>query len=101
MAKMVFLGGTDELQLHAEGKVYRPGDTVNVTEAQRISLRRAGIALGPMPEPDEPVVTPEGQPANLKAAEGLPAGAVVAAIEDVSATEAGTDEPSRRAARKG
>jgi hypothetical protein len=84
---LVLQGGTDRLQLHEGGRVYRPGDALprSLSHEQRASLRAAGIQIATVHR--EPVITPEGAPAELAAAEQIepaPGGpAVIAAVEDV------------------
>lgn len=105
---LVLVSGTDELYLDEDGKVYRPGDRMprTLSHARRVALQAAGIRFET--RHDEPVVTPEGRPAELAGAEQIdpPAGgpAVVAAVEDRPTTDA--DEPAppradRAATRKG
>jgi hypothetical protein len=55
--QLYLLGGTDELYLEEEGRVFRPGDAMprTLTEAKRMSLQTAGLRFGtqhPDPEPE-------------------------------------------------
>lgn len=78
----VFLGGADYVQKEEGGKRYLPGDRIpGLTNAQKASLQAAGLRFGTIHH--EPVVTPEGEPAQMAAAEQVPEGAVVAAVEAV------------------
>lgn len=102
---LILLGGTDELRLDEDAsKVYRPGDVMprTLSHARRVQLQDAGIRF--MTRHHEPVVTPEGGPARMPAAEQIdpPAGgpAVVAAVEVVPADEPKAESTPRRAARK-
>jgi hypothetical protein len=80
----VFLGGADYIQKEEGGKRYLPGERVpGLTNAQRASLVAAGLRFGTVHH--EPVVTPEGEPAQMAAAEQVPEGSVVAAVEAVPA----------------
>ena len=80
MADLIFVGGSDTLQLEDGGKVYRPGDVIpRLSQERRILLQNAGIRF--TTRHVEPTVTPDGKPAEMAAAEHLPDGAVVAAIE--------------------
>jgi hypothetical protein len=91
----VFLGGADYIQKEEGGKRYVPGERVpGLTNAQRVSLQAAGLRFGTIHH--EPVVTPEGEPAQMAAAGQIPEGAVVAAVEAMPAA----DEKPRRAARE-
>lgn len=90
---LILQGGTDELQLEEGGTVYHPGDPMpkSLSHARRVALQAAGVRFET--RHTEPVVTPDGEPATLAAAEQIdpPMGgpAVVAAVEDVP-----KDEPS-------
>lgn len=106
--RLYLMDGIDELQLEEDGKVYRPGDAMpkNLSHAKRVSLQAAGVRFET--RHDEPVLMPDGTPAEMAAAEQIdpPAGgpAVVAAVEPMPpAPETSADEPApqpRRAARK-
>jgi len=80
--QLYLLGGTDELYLEEEGRVFRPGDAMprTLTNAKRMSLQTAGIVFGT--EHPEPVPEPK----------------VLAPGEAV--TETAADEKPRRAASK-
>lgn len=101
---LILQGGTDGLQLEDGGKVYRPGDPMpkNLAHARVVALQAAGIRFETVHA--EPVLTPEGNPAEMAAAAQIdppPGGpAVVAAIQDVPKTEA-SDEPSPSRATRG
>ncbi len=92
--ELILLGGTDNLQLTEGGKVYRPGDPMpkNLSHKRRLSLQAAGIRFEMRYH--EPVLMPDGKPAEIAAAEQIDGPAVVAAVVDQP-----KDEP-RRAARK-
>jgi hypothetical protein len=105
---LLLMSGTDELYLDEDGKTYRPGDRMprTLSHARRVALQAAGIRFET--RHDEPVITPEGRPAEMAAAEQIdpPQGApaVVAAVEDRPKT--GADEPApprtdRATTRKG
>jgi hypothetical protein len=104
---LILQGGTDRLQLHEGGKVYVPGDRLpkNLGQQQRVSLQAAGVRFEW--RYPEPVLTPDGEPATMAAAEQIDpepgAGPVViAAVEDVPKdrpTDPSAHAP-RRAARK-
>lgn len=88
---LVFLGGSDTLQLEEGGKVYLPGDPLpkNLSQARRVSLQSAGIRIET--RHDEPVLAPDGTPDTHAAAGQIdpPPGspAVIAAVEDVPKQE--------------
>jgi hypothetical protein len=96
---LILQGGTDALQLHEGGKVYRPGDPLpkSLSHAQRASLTAAGIRIATVHR--ETVVTPEGGPAEMAAAERIepaPGGpAIVAAVEDVPARAKADESPPK------
>lgn len=101
---LIFVGGPDELHLEEGGKAYRPGDVMpkNLSHAKRVSLVAAGVRFETRHY--EPVLTPDGKPAELSAAEQIdpPAGgpAVVAAVEAVPADEPKPDQPRRAVKEK-
>lgn len=106
--QVILIGGTDELQLEEGGKIYRPGDVMprSLSHAKRVSLTAAGLRFETRHH--EPVLTPDGQPATISAAEQIeppPGGpAVIAAVEaGPAALEPPAPQPAhepRRAARK-
>lgn len=102
--RLYLMDGIDELQLEEDGKVYRPGDAMpkNLSHAKRVSLQAAGVRFET--RHDEPVLMPDGTPAEMAAAEQIEGPAVVAAVEPMPpAPETSADEPApqpRRAARK-
>lgn len=98
--ELIFVGGADELRLEEGGRTYRPGDALpHLGQARQNALRAAGIRLATRHY--EPVVTPEGRPSPLAAAEQIEGPAVVAAVEAVPPADPTPDEPARRAPRKG
>lgn len=99
---LIFTGGSDELRLEEGGKVYHPGDALprNLSRDRLVGLRAAGIRIER--RHTEPILTPDGAPATMAAAEQIdpPAGgpAVVAAVQDVPKDEPsgqGTAHPAR------
>lgn len=60
--RVVFLGGADTLQLEEGGKVYVPGDPVQLPDIQRASLMQSGHRFGEVPEVPEPTSAPEPPP---------------------------------------
>lgn len=70
---VVFLSGADELQLEAGGRVYHPGDTIQISDAARASLARTGHRFGAVsdkpPPPAPPAPPPPLVPAQDAAAE--------------------------------
>jgi hypothetical protein len=57
--QLYLVGGTDELYLEEEGRVFHPGDAMprTLTNAKRMSLQTAGIQFGT--EHPEPVAEPK------------------------------------------
>ncbi len=99
---LVFMDGAAELQLEPDGTVYRPGDRMpkSMTQHQRVTLQAAGLRFETRHR--EAVVTPEGRPAELAAADHIdppaPGPAVVAAVEDVPKDDA--PQPRRAAPKR-
>lgn len=84
--ELIFEGGTDILQLEPGGKEYKPGDVIpRLSHARRVALQATGIRF--TTRHHEPVVTPDGKPAAMAAAEQMPEGAVIVAVEAAPAAE--------------
>lgn len=61
---VVFLGGSDTLQPDPpNGKVYRPGDHVQLSDPQRASLMANGLRFGEVPDEPAPDPVPNPPPA--------------------------------------
>ena len=96
--QLIFQGGSDELRLDPDGRVYRPGDPLpGLSQQRRAALAAAGIRIETRHE--EPVLTPDGRPATIAAAEQIDGPAVIAAVEPVTAAPA-DDEPAAQPAQQ-
>jgi hypothetical protein len=107
VADLIF-DGPDTLFLEEDGKAYRPGDRMphSLSHERRVNLQEAGLRFTTVHE--EPVVTPDGKPAEMAAAEQIEGPAVVAAVDDApiavrdGASKADeSEQPAHRASRKG
>lgn len=99
--------GPGTLQLEEGGKVYEPGERMpgSLSAIRRAQLQAGGLRFTTVH--DEPVVTPEGTPAAMAAAEQIepPMGGpvVVAAVEDTPKADderPTTEQPAPRASRR-
>jgi len=83
---VTLIGGTDELQLRPDGRVYRPGDRIDdLSDEQRASLQSSGVRFSVAQEGTK------GAPAARVASVAPTPEADVRAVADLEAADARAD----------